>query len=98
MERQDEFGSRLKLLREGRNLSMPELGKILGVTKQCVCNWENGNIRPSVDMLIKISKTFSVSTDYLFGFEETETIDVTGLTHSQISHIQALVNDLRKGH
>ena len=96
MEQQDEFGNRLKSLREASNITKSQLGKMVGVSRQCVCNWENGNIRPSVDMLLKISKTFSVSTDYLFGFETLDSIDVSGLSCEQIRHIQLLVDDLRK--
>ncbi len=85
----------IKRLRIAQGLNQVEFGKIIGVTKQCVSNWENDNVLPSIDMLAKIAITFSVSTDYLLGLTETRTIDVDGLTDRQISYIQSLVNDLR---
>ena len=55
----------IKQLRLARNLSQVDLAKALGVTKQSISNWENNNIQPSIDMLIRISGFFSVSTDYM---------------------------------
>ena len=73
-----------------------EFSKKIGVTKQCVSNWENGYIQPSIDMLIKIAKTFSVSTDYLLGINDNPTLDVEGLTNEQILHIRNIIDDIRK--
>lgn len=90
------FGQRIKALRISHGMSQVEFGKLLSVTKQSVCNWENGNIQPSIDMLIKISQTFSVSSDYLLGLERERQLDVSGLTDKQISCIQFIVDDLKK--
>ncbi len=68
----------------------------MGVTKQCVSNWENNNIQPSVDMLVKIADIFSVTTDYLLGRDDKHYLDVSGLSDTQISNIQNIVNDIRK--
>ena len=59
------FGERIKELRLNLGLNQVEFSKLLNVTKQSVSNWENNNILPSIDMLINISKKFSVSADYL---------------------------------
>ena len=62
------FDERLKELRKSLGINQIEFGKRLNVTKQCISNWENNNIMPSIDMLIRISKTFSVSADYLLAW------------------------------
>ena len=85
----------IKRLRLARGLNQVDLGKILGVTKQCVSNWENDNVLPSVEMLTKIADVFCVSTDQLLGRTETEVIDVTSLTEEQKSPISLIVNDFR---
>ena len=90
------LSSQIRQLRTARNLSQVQLAKALGVTKQSVSNWENNNIMPSIDMLIRISKTFSVSADYLLGLENRQTLDVSGLSAEQILHLQALINDLKR--
>lgn len=63
------FDERIRELRHSLGINQVEFGKRLNVTKQCISNWENNNIMPSIDMLIRISKTFSVSADYLLGLE-----------------------------
>lgn len=63
---------RIRLLRQARNMSQVELAKRLGVTKQSVSNWENDNIQPSIEMLVKLAAIFSVSTDYMLGLESGE--------------------------
>lgn len=85
----------IRKLRKDFNISQVELAKQLGVTKQCVSNWENDNILPSVDMVVKISKFFNVSTDYLLGLTNDNCVDVSGLTDSEIAHIKLLIQDFR---
>lgn len=85
----------IKKLRKNYNMSQVELANKLGVTKQCVSNWENDNILPSIEMLLKISKLFNVTTDYLLGLSNQQVIDVTGLTETQITHIKLIIEDLK---
>lgn len=87
---------KIKELRLSHNLSQVDLAKKLSVTKQTVSNWENNNIQPSIDMLVKIADCFSVSTDYLLDRDDKITIDVEGLTSSEIAHIEQIVKDLKK--
>jgi len=89
------LSEKLKRLRLAQNISQVELGKSLGVSKQCISNWENDNILPSIEMLIKIAKYFNVSTDYLLGLCSTSSINVDGLTDKEIAHINLIINDLK---
>lgn len=89
------FYERIKELRNSLGINQVEFGKKLGVTKQCISNWENGNIQPSIDMLIKICNEFSISSDYLLGLSSELTVDVSGLSSEQILHIQNIVNDIK---
>ena len=90
------FGDQIKNLRMSKCLNQVEMAKILGVTKQSVSNWENENIMPSVDMLIKLSQFFNVSTDYLLGLTEKHALNTEGLSEIQIAHIQNIINDIRE--
>lgn len=90
------FDERIKELRLSLGLNQIQFGRKLFITKQCVSNWENGNIQPSIDMLIKICNVFHVSADYLLGLTNECSLDVSGLTSEQILHIQSIVNDIRK--
>ena len=89
------FSERIKSLRQSLGLNQVEFGKKIGVTKQSVCNWENSNILPSIEMLVRIAETFSVSTDYILGLEKRTVVDVSGLSELQIAHIQAIIDEIR---
>ena len=86
----------IKNLRISHGLSQVEFAKNLCVTKQCVSNWENDNVVPSIDMLCKIADFFGVSTDYLLGRSERRVIEVSNLTAEQINHIAIIISDLQK--
>lgn len=85
---------RIKKLRLQNEMTQVQLAEIVGVTKQSVSNWENDNIQPSIDMLIKLSKYFSVSTDYLLGMDNRKYLEITHLTDEQLSHLKHIIDDM----
>lgn len=64
------LNEQIRELRNIRGISQIQLANKLGVTKQSVSNWENDNILPSIEMLVKIANFFEVSTDYLLGLDK----------------------------
>lgn len=84
----------IKRLRLARGLNQVEFAKAMGVSKQCVSNWENDNVMPSIEMLVKIADYFNVTTDYVLGRNEKTYLDVSELTDEQISHISLIVSDM----
>lgn len=90
------FYERIKELRNSLGINQVEFGHRLNVSKQCISNWESGYIQPSIDMLVRIAKTFSVGTDYLLGLSDKPTLDVEGLTNEQILHLRNIINDLKE--
>jgi len=89
------FSERIRELRTMRKLSQEELGVRLGVSKQAVSNWENGNVTPSMDMIQCLINFFHITPNYLFGYEDRTLIDVTGLTEEETGHIMMIVDDLK---
>ena len=85
----------IKKQRLARGINQVELANALNVSKQCVSNWENDNIQPSVEMLVKIARYFNVSTDYLLDMDARESIFVEGLTDREIAHLRLIVEDLK---
>ena len=90
------LNQRIHELRTARNLSQVKLAEKLGVTKQSVSNWENDNIQPSIEILIKLAEFFGVSTDYLLGLDEKRTLNVTSLSLEEVAHIQQIIDDIAK--
>jgi transcriptional regulator with XRE-family HTH domain len=67
----NEFGIRLKELREKKHVSMDEicmdLSKIYGVNlaKSTISKWENGKSEPTMSYAKILSKYFGVTLDYI---------------------------------
>ena len=87
---------RIKELRIAHNLTQVEFANKLSVAKQTVSNWENNNIQPSIDMLIKIADYFGVSTDYLLGRSNDNSLDISKLTSEQAAHIRMIISDISR--
>ncbi|MBO4856256.1 MAG: helix-turn-helix transcriptional regulator [Bacilli bacterium] len=60
-----KLGSRIKDLRESRNMTQAELAKLLFVSDKTISKWEKGNSDPETEILVKISEIFDVTLDYL---------------------------------
>ena len=61
----EDFGVRLKTLREQRGLSMMAFGTAIGTSASRIKDWEKGKNAPSAAWIAKISERFNVSTDEL---------------------------------
>ena len=90
------LGERIKEIRTARRLSQVELAKMLGVTKQSVSNWENENIQPSIEMLVKIADALNVTTDYLLSRDDRCYLEVSGLSNDELQHIQFIISDIQR--
>ncbi len=89
------IAERIKFLREQKEYTQTELAKRLGITRSGVNAWEMGISVPSTQYIVELSSIFSVSTDYLLGVEKTSTIDVSGLTETDIEMIYKLADYLK---
>jgi len=67
------LADKIILLRKQNAWSQEELAEKLGVSRQAVSKWEGGNSIPDLDKVIRMSKLFGVSTDYLLK-DELETL------------------------
>lgn len=63
--KKQNLGSRIKDLRESRNMTQAELAKQLFVSDKTISKWEKGNSDPETEILIKMSQIFDVTLDYL---------------------------------
>lgn len=63
----EKFPKNLKLLRMEEKLSQQKLASLVGVSQQCVSEWENGKIEPTLSFLWKLADIFKISIDELVG-------------------------------
>ena len=95
-----DFGKRLKTLRIESGLTQQQVADRIWVNKASISSYELSTRLPSYEVLIKLSKLFNVSTDYLLGIENKEKansiVDVSGLTEKQIVLLQKLIDELKQ--
>ncbi len=60
----------IKSARLKAGMTQKELGKILGVTKQTIINYEKGTTEPSWERLEEIAKALKIDVDELFPYSE----------------------------
>lgn len=92
------IGIRIKALRKRNNLSQTDLADKAGVSKAIISAYEKNVRTPSVDVLIKFSLIFDVPIGIFFykvKEEEIQNVNVSGLTHSQIAIIEAIIRSFR---
>ena len=90
------LGKRIYELRVAFGWNQVQLADKLGVSKQTVSNWENENIQPSIEMLIRLAKLFNVSTDYMLGLEREIQLNVEGLPLSFVAHLSQIIEDYKQ--
>lgn len=89
------LGQRICQMRTALGWSQVDMAKKLGIAKQTISNWENDNIQPSIEMLIRVAKVLNVSTDYLLGMDDNLRLDVQGLSPEVVAHLSLLISDYR---
>ena len=65
-----KFAENLKQLRTESKMSQAQLAKLVHVTQQCISEWEQSNIEPTLSNLWALSEIFDVSIDVLVGKKE----------------------------
>ena len=62
-----DFGDNMMLIRKKKGLSQAALGKSIGTSGDVVGRYERGDIKPSIEVVVKIADALEVSVDYLIG-------------------------------
>lgn len=67
-----DYRRRLRDVREDRDLTQAELGKLLNKSQQGYNHIEAGRAELKIDDLIKLCKFYNLSADYLIGLTNTK--------------------------
>ena len=59
------IGEKISALRRQKGLSQKQLAEAMMISPQAVSRWEQDENMPDVDNILRLSKIFNVSTDYL---------------------------------
>lgn len=66
------FGEKIHTLRKNAGLSQEELAEKLDVSRQAISKWERGAGYPETEKIIRMSRLFGVSLDYLLGEDQND--------------------------
>ena len=91
-----DLGKRLKELRIQNNMTQQQVADRIWVSKAMISSYELATRTPSYEVLIKLSKLFGVSTDYLLGVDRERTINISSLNEKQIRLIVDLIEEMTK--
>lgn len=104
------FGERLTQVRKRKNLSQADIGKKININGDAYGRYERNEVKPTIEMAVKIAQALEVSLDYLTGNSDIEldknTLDrvqeVTKLTDKDKDYIyvtlDALIRDFKNKH
>ena len=62
----------LKKLRREHQVSQAKLADAIGVSQQSINKYENHNIEPDIETLVRIADYFSTSVDYIVGHTDID--------------------------
>lgn len=68
------FSKRLKEVRLAKDLTQPQLAKLINSTDRNISNYETGYSLPSVPVLFSLAVALSTSVDYLIGLSNNPSI------------------------
>lgn len=64
------FGQRIIQVRKEKNMSQEQLAKALKATPTTIGRYERDEVKPSIEVAVKIAQALEVSLDYLTGYSK----------------------------
>lgn len=86
-----KFSEKVKALRKANGLSQNELAEKIHIHSTHLSKMENGHLSPSIDIVQRLMKVFSVSADQLLNEDEDTTVDIQD---KELNEQLALINQL----
>lgn len=76
-------------------MTQTQVAARVGVATSAISSYESGVRLPSYTVLIKLSRLFHVSIDYLLGVKSKEMVDISDLSEDDKAVVKATVAALR---
>ena len=86
-----DLAPRLRQLRLDKHLRQDQVAALIGIDKSTVSAYENDLRQPSCEILVRFANLYRVSVDFLLGRNDNQTLDVSGLTSTEIAMVRNLV-------
>lgn len=93
-----KFGEKLRAMRKENKFNQEELGKMLGVTKRTVQNYEKSNMYPKKkEIYHKLAEIFNVNVNYFLTEDEENFIASRANASHNITEITGVICGLFSG-
>ena len=87
------LGQHITTLRKSKKISQNDLGKQVGTSGDIIGRYERDEVKPSIEVVIKIADALDTSIDFLVG---KTSIEVDKDTLKRLQEIEQLNNDDQK--
>jgi transcriptional regulator with XRE-family HTH domain len=84
------LGQNIITLRKKLKISQNDLGKYIGTSGDIIGRYERDEVKPSIEVAIKIAEALKVSLDYLVG---KTSLEIDNTTLKRIEEIGSLPNN-----
>ena len=71
-----DCSEKLRARREAKHLTQAQVAQKIGVSKEMISAYETATKVPSIEVLIRLSRLFGVTVDYLVCIDARKYIDV----------------------
>lgn len=86
-----KFNEKIKVLRKAANMSQQELSDKIHIHVTHLSKMENGHLVPSIDIVQRLMKVFTVSADQLLNEDESSVVDIQ---NHEVNDQLAMINQL----
>lgn len=84
------FSENIKFLRKKMNLNQEHIAQMINVARNTYSHYESGRNEPTFDILVKLSKVFNCSVDYLLNNTERDDPDNISPVEPLIEYVKHL--------
>jgi transcriptional regulator with XRE-family HTH domain len=88
-----DLGNNILVLRKKIGLSQNDLGKLVGTSGDIIGRYERNEVKPSIEVAIKIADALQVSVDYLVG---KTSLEIDKKTLQRIEEINSLSSSAKE--
>jgi len=87
------FGKRLRSLRENLGMTQMQFSEHIGIRQQTLSGYENGRMKPPLDVAVEISEKCDVSLDWLCGLSDRKSQSSDFCSYADILEILVKVDN-----
>ena len=96
-----DFGSKLKEIRELRNMTQKELAEAVDISENFIARIEiNNGGHPSISTIVKLCNILNISMDYLLSeslnFYEKQLLDLNGFNEIEKRYILNMIKEFKQ--